>query len=155
MFSLFTVSHKFSKSNFIFLIHRASYYEISVDDGPWEKQKSSGLNLCTGTGSKAWWVAYQLLWNILSNVIYCYFISVYLRSLVHKGSLVVCHVGWHSFCFTHGLGQKSCLDFLDYRCSLNLVITWSLFSTLHYVYKEKKKMRNFGGTMYFFKWRIF
>uniref|UniRef100_A0A8C6N5K1 NAD(+) kinase n=1 Tax=Mus spicilegus TaxID=10103 RepID=A0A8C6N5K1_MUSSI len=23
----------------------ASYYEISVDDGPWEKQKSSGLNL--------------------------------------------------------------------------------------------------------------
>ncbi|XP_012591888.2 NAD kinase 2, mitochondrial isoform X1 [Microcebus murinus] len=32
----------------------ASYYEISVDDGPWEKQKSSGLNLCTGTGSKAW-----------------------------------------------------------------------------------------------------
>ncbi|XP_010217667.1 PREDICTED: NAD kinase 2, mitochondrial-like isoform X2 [Tinamus guttatus] len=33
---------------------RASYYEISVDDGPWEKQKSSGLNVCTGTGSKAW-----------------------------------------------------------------------------------------------------
>ncbi|XP_069897134.1 NAD kinase 2, mitochondrial isoform X1 [Dipodomys merriami] len=32
----------------------ASYYEISLDDGPWEKQKSSGLNLCTGTGSKAW-----------------------------------------------------------------------------------------------------
>ncbi|KAM9099914.1 NAD kinase 2, mitochondrial isoform X4 [Sarcophilus harrisii] len=32
----------------------ASYYEISIDDGPWEKQKSSGLNLCTGTGSKAW-----------------------------------------------------------------------------------------------------
>lgn len=36
------------------LSSRASYYEISVDDGPWEKQKSSGLNLCTGTGSKAW-----------------------------------------------------------------------------------------------------
>ncbi|GAB1299237.1 NAD kinase 2, mitochondrial [Apodemus speciosus] len=36
------------------LIGLASYYEISVDDGPWEKQKSSGLNLCTGTGSKAW-----------------------------------------------------------------------------------------------------
>ncbi|XP_036919081.1 NAD kinase 2, mitochondrial isoform X3 [Sturnira hondurensis] len=35
------------------LSSRASYYEISVDDGPWEKQKSSGLNLCTGTGSKA------------------------------------------------------------------------------------------------------
>nr|XP_048707464.1 NAD kinase 2, mitochondrial isoform X6 [Caretta caretta] len=33
---------------------RASYYEVSVDDGPWEKQKSSGLNVCTGTGSKAW-----------------------------------------------------------------------------------------------------
>ncbi|XP_060929605.1 NAD kinase 2, mitochondrial isoform X1 [Limanda limanda] len=36
------------------LLRRASYYEISVDDGPWEKQKSSGLSICTGTGSKAW-----------------------------------------------------------------------------------------------------
>ncbi|KAM4719956.1 NAD kinase 2, mitochondrial isoform 1-T1 [Anableps anableps] len=36
------------------LLHRASYYEISVDGGPWEKQKSSGLSICTGTGSKAW-----------------------------------------------------------------------------------------------------
>ncbi|KAJ8402039.1 hypothetical protein AAFF_G00372740 [Aldrovandia affinis] len=36
------------------LSSRASYYEISIDDGPWEKQKSSGLNVCTGTGSKAW-----------------------------------------------------------------------------------------------------
>lgn len=36
------------------LSSRASYYEISVDDGPWEKQKSSGVNVCTGTGSKAW-----------------------------------------------------------------------------------------------------
>uniref|UniRef100_A0A8C9ZZ51 NAD kinase 2, mitochondrial n=1 Tax=Sander lucioperca TaxID=283035 RepID=A0A8C9ZZ51_SANLU len=36
------------------LSSRASYYEISVDDGPWEKQKSSGLSICTGTGSKAW-----------------------------------------------------------------------------------------------------
>uniref|UniRef100_A0A673ZN59 NAD kinase 2, mitochondrial n=1 Tax=Salmo trutta TaxID=8032 RepID=A0A673ZN59_SALTR len=36
------------------LLNRASYYEISVDDGPWEKQKSSGLSICTGTGSKAW-----------------------------------------------------------------------------------------------------
>ncbi|XP_037835504.1 NAD kinase 2, mitochondrial isoform X3 [Kryptolebias marmoratus] len=35
-------------------LRRASYYEISVDDGPWEKQKSSGLSICTGTGSKAW-----------------------------------------------------------------------------------------------------
>uniref|UniRef100_A0A669D8G7 NAD kinase 2, mitochondrial n=1 Tax=Oreochromis niloticus TaxID=8128 RepID=A0A669D8G7_ORENI len=35
------------------LSSRASYYEISVDDGPWEKQKSSGLNICTGTGSKS------------------------------------------------------------------------------------------------------
>ncbi|EGV97557.1 UPF0465 protein C5orf33-like [Cricetulus griseus] len=45
---------QFSKHSFLFSFHRASYYEISVDDGPWEKQKSSGLNLCTGTGSKAW-----------------------------------------------------------------------------------------------------
>ncbi|XP_028274061.1 NAD kinase 2, mitochondrial isoform X2 [Parambassis ranga] len=36
------------------LSSRASYYEMSVDDGPWEKQKSSGLSICTGTGSKAW-----------------------------------------------------------------------------------------------------
>lgn len=36
------------------LSSRASYYEISIDDGPWEKQKSSGLSICTGTGSKAW-----------------------------------------------------------------------------------------------------
>ncbi|XP_028318286.1 NAD kinase 2, mitochondrial isoform X2 [Gouania willdenowi] len=36
------------------LSSRASYYEISVDDGAWEKQKSSGLSICTGTGSKAW-----------------------------------------------------------------------------------------------------
>lgn len=25
-----------------------------MDDGPWEKQKSSGLSICTGTGSRAW-----------------------------------------------------------------------------------------------------
>ncbi|XP_038599338.1 NAD kinase 2, mitochondrial [Tachyglossus aculeatus] len=48
------VNYKSCKSSFTFSLHRASYYEISVDDGPWEKQKSSGLNLCTGTGSKAW-----------------------------------------------------------------------------------------------------
>ncbi|XP_062867313.1 NAD kinase 2, mitochondrial isoform X2 [Trichomycterus rosablanca] len=36
------------------LSSRASYYEISIDEGPWEKQKSSGLSVCTGTGSKAW-----------------------------------------------------------------------------------------------------
>ncbi|XP_043925900.1 NAD kinase 2, mitochondrial isoform X1 [Protopterus annectens] len=36
------------------LSSRASYYELSVDDGPWEKLKNSGLNVCTGTGSKAW-----------------------------------------------------------------------------------------------------
>ncbi|KAK2523279.1 hypothetical protein Q9233_010056, partial [Columba guinea] len=45
---------KSCKPSFKFSLHRASYYEISVDDGPWEKQKSSGLNVCTGTGSKAW-----------------------------------------------------------------------------------------------------
>ncbi|CAI9564270.1 unnamed protein product, partial [Staurois parvus] len=47
-------NYKFCKPRFTFSLHRASYYEISVDDGPWEKQKSSGLNVCTGTGSKAW-----------------------------------------------------------------------------------------------------
>ncbi|XP_068107341.1 LOW QUALITY PROTEIN: NAD kinase 2, mitochondrial [Hyperolius riggenbachi] len=48
------VNYKVCKPRFTFSLHRASYYEISVDDGPWEKQKSSGLNVCTGTGSKAW-----------------------------------------------------------------------------------------------------
>ncbi|XP_029434636.1 NAD kinase 2, mitochondrial isoform X1 [Rhinatrema bivittatum] len=48
------VNYKSCKPRFTFSLHRASYYEISVDDGPWEKQKSSGLNVCTGTGSKAW-----------------------------------------------------------------------------------------------------
>lgn len=50
---MYTHLYTFIISPFIFL-HRASYYEISVDDGPWEKQKSSGLSICTGTGSKAW-----------------------------------------------------------------------------------------------------
>ncbi|KAM8961460.1 NAD kinase 2, mitochondrial isoform 2-T2 [Pelodytes ibericus] len=48
------MNYKSRKPRFTFSLHRASYYEISVDDGPWEKQKSSGLNVCTGTGSKAW-----------------------------------------------------------------------------------------------------
>ncbi|XP_053264023.1 NAD kinase 2, mitochondrial isoform X3 [Podarcis raffonei] len=48
------VNYKSCKPSFKFSLHRASYYEISVDGGPWEKQKSSGLNICTGTGSKAW-----------------------------------------------------------------------------------------------------
>ncbi|XP_062455262.1 NAD kinase 2, mitochondrial [Rhea pennata] len=47
-------NYKSCKPSFKFSLHRASYYEISVDGGPWEKQKSSGLNVCTGTGSKAW-----------------------------------------------------------------------------------------------------
>ncbi|KAM6986765.1 NAD kinase 2, mitochondrial isoform 1-T1 [Aplochiton taeniatus] len=47
-------SKSFPKPHLPLSHHRASYYEISVDDGPWEKQKSSGLSICTGTGSKAW-----------------------------------------------------------------------------------------------------
>ncbi|XP_038826580.1 NAD kinase 2, mitochondrial isoform X4 [Salvelinus namaycush] len=48
------VKYKSFKPHLTLSLHRASYYEISVDDGPWEKQKSSGLSICTGTGSKAW-----------------------------------------------------------------------------------------------------
>lgn len=33
-----------------------SYYEISIDNGPLEKQKSSGITICTGTGSTSWYV---------------------------------------------------------------------------------------------------
>ncbi|KAK7488487.1 hypothetical protein BaRGS_00020272 [Batillaria attramentaria] len=36
------------------LSSRVSYYEFSVDDGPREKQKSSGITICTGTGSSSW-----------------------------------------------------------------------------------------------------
>ena len=33
---------------------RVSYYQMSIDDGPTEKQKSSGITVCTGTGSTSW-----------------------------------------------------------------------------------------------------
>jgi NAD+ kinase len=33
---------------------RVSYYEVQVDDGPLMKQKSSGMTVCTGTGSTSW-----------------------------------------------------------------------------------------------------
>eukprot|EP00057_Strongylocentrotus_purpuratus_P034434 XP_795192.3 PREDICTED: NAD kinase 2, mitochondrial [Strongylocentrotus purpuratus] len=36
------------------LSSRMSYYEMSVDDGPMEKQKSSGVTVSTGTGSSSW-----------------------------------------------------------------------------------------------------
>uniref|UniRef100_A0A8C5TBR9 NAD(+) kinase n=1 Tax=Malurus cyaneus samueli TaxID=2593467 RepID=A0A8C5TBR9_9PASS len=68
---LFRENFKSCKPSFKFSLHRASYYEISVDDGPWEKQKSSGLNVCTGTGSRAWSyninrVAHQAIEEILN-----------------------------------------------------------------------------------------
>jgi len=33
---------------------RVSYYELQVDSGPSMKQKSSGMTICTGTGSTSW-----------------------------------------------------------------------------------------------------
>uniref|UniRef100_A0A7E4W1K9 NAD(+) kinase n=1 Tax=Panagrellus redivivus TaxID=6233 RepID=A0A7E4W1K9_PANRE len=33
---------------------RVSYYEVQIDDGPMLKQKSSGMTVCTGTGSTSW-----------------------------------------------------------------------------------------------------
>ncbi|KAK0397924.1 hypothetical protein QR680_002341 [Steinernema hermaphroditum] len=33
---------------------RVSYYEVQIDDGPMTKQKSSGITVCTGTGSTSW-----------------------------------------------------------------------------------------------------
>ncbi|TMS37531.1 hypothetical protein L596_004443 [Steinernema carpocapsae] len=33
---------------------RVSYYEVQIDDGPFVKQKSSGITVCTGTGSTSW-----------------------------------------------------------------------------------------------------
>ncbi|XP_041358859.1 NAD kinase 2, mitochondrial-like [Gigantopelta aegis] len=37
------------------LSSRVSYYELSVNDMPREKQKSSGITICTGTGSSSWY----------------------------------------------------------------------------------------------------
>ncbi|KAJ8305736.1 hypothetical protein KUTeg_016281 [Tegillarca granosa] len=36
------------------LSSRVSYYEIQFDNNPGEKQKSSGVTVCTGTGSTSW-----------------------------------------------------------------------------------------------------
>ncbi|XP_035826352.1 NAD kinase 2, mitochondrial isoform X2 [Aplysia californica] len=36
------------------LSSRVSYYEIATDTTPKEKQKSSGVTICTGTGSSSW-----------------------------------------------------------------------------------------------------
>ncbi|KAI3413850.1 hypothetical protein GPALN_011328 [Globodera pallida] len=33
---------------------RVSYYDVQVDNGPMTKQKSSGMTICTGTGSTSW-----------------------------------------------------------------------------------------------------
>ncbi|KAE9548149.1 hypothetical protein FO519_008637 [Halicephalobus sp. NKZ332] len=33
---------------------RVSYYEVQINDGPILKQKSSGMTVCTGTGSTSW-----------------------------------------------------------------------------------------------------
>ncbi|VDP01995.1 unnamed protein product [Soboliphyme baturini] len=37
------------------LSSRVSYYELQIDSGPMVKQKSSGITLCTGTGSTSWY----------------------------------------------------------------------------------------------------
>ncbi|VDK21980.1 unnamed protein product [Anisakis simplex] len=37
------------------LSSRVSYYELQIDDGQPTKQKSSGVNVCTGTGSTSWY----------------------------------------------------------------------------------------------------
>ncbi|KAK3090289.1 hypothetical protein FSP39_010669 [Pinctada imbricata] len=36
------------------LSSRVSYYETKLDNTEWHKQKSSGLTVCTGTGSTSW-----------------------------------------------------------------------------------------------------
>jgi NAD+ kinase len=33
---------------------RVSYYDVQVDNRPMTKQKSSGMTICTGTGSTSW-----------------------------------------------------------------------------------------------------
>jgi len=35
-------------------MYRVSFYELMVDDGEWQKQKSSGVMICPGTGSTSW-----------------------------------------------------------------------------------------------------
>jgi NAD+ kinase len=36
------------------LSSRVSFYELLVDGGTWQKQKSSGITVCPGTGSTSW-----------------------------------------------------------------------------------------------------
>ncbi|XP_071952559.1 NAD kinase 2, mitochondrial-like [Antedon mediterranea] len=50
-----------------------SYYVLNIDDGPAEKQKSSGITICTGSGSTSWSfntnkLSYQSLQEILRIV---------------------------------------------------------------------------------------
>ena len=33
---------------------RVSFYEVGIDDSVRQKQKSSGITVCTGTGSTSW-----------------------------------------------------------------------------------------------------
>ena len=41
------------RSKFMFIC-RVSFYEMSVNDSVQVKQKSSGVTVCTGTGSTSW-----------------------------------------------------------------------------------------------------
>lgn len=52
------------------LSSRVSFYELMVDDGSWQKQKSSGIIICPGTGSTSWHlnvnhVSFQAVHDIL------------------------------------------------------------------------------------------
>jgi len=39
---------------YVAVLYRVSFYELMVDDGNWQKQKSSGVLICPGTGSTSW-----------------------------------------------------------------------------------------------------
>jgi len=38
----------------LYCVYRVSFYELLVDNGSWQKQKSSGVMICPGTGSTSW-----------------------------------------------------------------------------------------------------
>lgn len=51
---IFLINKIFISIACILFIYRVSYYEMKVDDEPHMKEKSSGITICTGTGSTSW-----------------------------------------------------------------------------------------------------
>jgi len=99
---------------------RVSFYELSVDDGSWQKQKSSGMLICPGTGSTSWHlninhVSFQQVEDILhaAGETHCVCVSrqddgrpvvTILESCMVMAMVGIPRLPWNS----HGNGHKTC-----------------------------------------------